>query len=55
MLMADLVPLGESKRLFVARHALSRLPPGMTWDDLAAKPWMRYLAVSFVMGVRPLQ
>lgn len=55
MLMAELVSLGEAKRLPVAWHALWRLPPGMTWDDPVAQPWTRYPAVSFAMGVRPLQ
>ncbi len=55
MLMAELVSLGEAKRLPVAWHALWRLPPGMTWDDPVAQPGTSYPAVSFAMGVRPLQ
>jgi hypothetical protein len=54
-LMDELEPLGEAKRLPVAWHALWRLPPRMKWDDPAGEPWMRYPAVSFAMGVRPLQ
>lgn len=55
MLVAALSPSGEIKRLPVAWHALWRLPPSMTWVAPARQPWMRYPAVSFVMGARPLQ
>jgi hypothetical protein len=54
-LIAELAPLGEAKRLPVAWHAVWRVPPRMKWDDAAGEPWMRYPAVSFAMGVRPLQ
>lgn len=54
-LIAELAPPGEAKRLPVRWHALWRLPPGMTWNEPKGISWMRYPAVSFVMGVRILK
>jgi hypothetical protein len=51
-LIAQLAPLAESSHLPIVWHALWRLPSSMTWTDEGGSRWMRYPAVSLVVGAR---
>jgi hypothetical protein len=54
-LMAELEPLAQAKRLPLSWHAVWRPPARMKWVGPSGQAWIRYPAVSFAMGVRPLQ
>jgi hypothetical protein len=54
-LIVEMAPRAQATGLPLAWHALWRLPPAMTWSEPGGKPWIRYPAVSFVAGVRPLR
>jgi hypothetical protein len=54
-LVAALSPSAEAKRLPVIWHALWRLPPSMTTVAPPGRPWLRYPAVSLVVGARPIR
>lgn len=51
-LVDALAPLAAERGLPVEWHALWRLPGGMACSRPDGQPWMRYPAVSFVVGVR---
>ena len=53
-LIAQLAPIAGARCLPIVWHALWRLPSGMSWRDPEGRCSMRYPAVSFVVGARPL-